>query len=297
MDARDRWLLAGTVWVWGTVWFAIPFQLGTVPPAVSVCYRMLLAAALLWCVLAAQGQPWRMDARAHLLSLLLGLCLFSLNYYLFYLAGIHLKTGLMSVLFSSIVLMNALMARLLLGSHLQARTLVGGVLGILGTALLFYPDIQAGGRLDAGMLKGIGLTLLATLLVASGNTASAILGRRVAVSTFTAWGMLYGSLIAAGLAAAQGHGPAWDARPSYLLSLLYLAWVCTALAFLLYLNLIRRIGTTKAAFATLLFPVVALMLSTVFESYRWTPVASAGAALVLAGSAWSLFGRERPSQG
>ena len=78
-------LYAITVLIWGSTWLAIEFQLGVVAPEVSVTYRYLLAAALLfvWCL--TQKKSLRFDLKSHLFFLGLGLLLFCINYIAAYL--------------------------------------------------------------------------------------------------------------------------------------------------------------------------------------------------------------------
>src|SRR6476660_10396413 len=212
-------LFAISTLIWGSTWLAIKFQLGSVSPDVSVAYRFALAAVLLggWCVVTRRSL--RFDARTHAFLALQGSLLFGFNYVGVYWAERYATSGLVAVLFSTIVFMNPIGARWLFGTPLASRTLVAAMLGVVGVALLFVPELtQAshGGEATLGIVLGLGATVLAS----AGNFAAMRNHRDgIPVLTGTAWGMAYGALFAALVAAARGAAWTFDASASYLLSL------------------------------------------------------------------------------
>ena len=107
------------------------------------------------------------------------------------------------------------------------------------------------------------------------------------------FGMAYGALLMTLWAGSQGVTFGFDPAPGYVLSLLYLALFGSVLAFGSYLTLLGRIGPGRAAYAMVLFPIVALLLSTLFEGFRWSPAALAGMVLVLVGNILALAVRPR----
>lgn len=270
--------------IWGSTWLAITWQLGVVPPAVSVAWRFALAGVLLgaWC--AATGRSLRFPRAEHARLAAWGAMNFGLNYVFVYLAETHVSSGLVAVVFSTIVIMSPIGMRVFFGQPLSARLGVAAVLGVGGVALLFLPEL---GRIREGgaIAAGIGYALAATALATGGNLV-AVRNHRAGLSLFpaTAWGMLYGALVAAAVAALLGDAWTFDARAPYVLSLLYLAIFGSIVAFGAYLTLLGRIGADRAAYAMVLFPVIALALSTVYEGYRWTAHGVAGVALILAGN-------------
>ena len=280
-------LYLAVVLIWGSSWLAIKYQLGVVDPMASVAYRFLLAAVLLllWC--RWRGLSLRHAPRDHAFMALQGALLFSLNYLVFYWATEVLTTGLLAVVFSTIVLMNLVNAAYMFGQPVSARVGLGAALGLGGIALVFWPELRAfGSGADAAAAwRGLGLSLLGTLLASLGNMAS-LRNQRAGISVLqsNAWGMSYGALISCLLCLLAGVEFAWDWRPAYGLSLAYLAVFASIFAFGAYLTLVGRIGAGRAAYATVLFPLVALGLSTLFEGYRWSPESFAGIALVLLGN-------------
>jgi len=283
--------------IWGSTWYAITFQFGAVAPEVSVVYRFVLAAALLaaWC--RATGRSLLFSRRQHAGIAAQGALLFGLNYVGVYWAEQYVASGLVAVLFATIVFLNPLGARLFFGAPLTARALAGATLGVVGVALLFLPELVAardGGDAARGIAYGLGATVLA-----SGGNLLAMRNQAAGIPIFsgTAWGMAYGAVVAA--AAALLHGVDWnvDVRPSYVLSLVYLAIFGSIAAFGAYLTLIQRIGAGRASYVGVATPVVAMVLSTALENYRWTSLAAAGVALALAGNVLVLRPGHRPPPG
>lgn len=273
-----------TVFIWGSTWLGIKFQLGVVDPLASVVYRFGLAAALLLLYCLVTRRPMRFSAAQHAFMVLQGACLFALNYWLFYVAELYLTSGVVAVTFSTMVFWNILMGRWLLGTPLQPRVLAGASLGIVGIGLVFWPELTALNLGDTGF-RGLLLSLAATLLASVGNILSARNQKNgLPVVQTNAYGMTYGALIMLVVAVALGTPFDYDARPAYTISLFYLAIFGSIIAFGAYLTLLGKIGADKAAYATLLFPIVALALSTIWEDYVWTPVALVGVCLILAGN-------------
>lgn len=288
-------IYAVVVLIWGTTWFAIKFQLGVVAPEVSLVYRFSLAALCLFAFGRLVRSPMRLGWRDHGLVALQGLTLFSLNYWLTYLATAYLTSGLVAVLFTSVIYMNLLNARLIFGQPVERRVFVAATAGMLGVALLFLPEIRAAAA-NAAVLRGALLALVATYIASLGNMAALRNTRAgLPVVTVNAYGMSYGAISLAVIAWLNGAALDFDTDWRYVTSLLYLAIAGTAVAFGLYLGLIKRIGASRAAYTSVLFPVVALLVSTAFEGYRWSPPALIGLAVLLAGNALALRGRGKPA--
>lgn len=276
-------LFAVTVLIWGSTWIAISFQVGPVPVLVSVFYRFALAGLILLAGLALAGRlrlpargdwPW-IAAQA--------LCLFSLNFICFYSAAAYLPSGLISVIFSLATILNAVNARIWFGERITLRAMLAGLLGAAGLALLFGPEF--GAAQPVGTMRGIVLAGLGTLLFSLGNMVS----RRnsaagIAPLQANGWGMACGGAILIGLILATGTPVALPPDGRYLWALLYLAVVGSVIGFTTYLMLVARMGPGRAAYATVLFPIVALALSTAYEGYAWHWQAGLGLGLALMGN-------------
>lgn len=275
-------LYALVVLIWGSTWIALKMQLGAVPVELSIAYRFGLAALVLfaWLLLTRQ---WRVPRGAAVPRVLgQGLCLFSLNFVCFMHASETLASGLAAVVFSSASIWNALLARLLYGRRLAPHVLAGSVLGLAGLAVLFWPELQQGRHAS---WQGLAWALGGTLCFSCGNMLSAslqALGYRPLHTN--AWGMLAGTLLLAAYALAAGLPWTFDASWRYAGALVYLAVPGSVIAFTAYLTLVGRLGPEKAAYATVLFPIVALNISAVAEGYEWTPPGVLGLLLAMAGN-------------
>lgn len=286
-----------TVLIWGTTWIAIKFQLGVVPAPVSIAYRFWIAASVLLLVLfAMRKQVWPPRAAWRYLAAQ-GVALFCCNFLCFYYASQWVPSGLVAVVFSTAPIWNALNGRLFLGRALRPQVVGGALLGLGGIALLFLPQMQGHWR-DGGMLAGLGLALLGTLCFSTGNLLSSRMQALGLAPWLTnVWAMMIGAAILTLGSLALGIPFTWEPGPRYTAALLYLAIPGSVVAFTAYLMLVGRIGPDRAAYSTVLFPIVALSASTIFEGYHWTALAFCGLALVLAGNllaflpSWPALGR------
>ncbi|MPW29288.1 EamA family transporter [Agarivorans sp. B2Z047] len=273
-----------TVFIWGTTWLAIAYQIGDVPIVNSIMYRFALASLVLVLFLLITKRLQRLSLKQHGSCLLLGLCLFSCNFMLFYHAAQYIPSGLISIVFSIATIMNMGNSWLFHGQKPSLRLICGGILGISGIILLFYPDISHS-ETASQQLLGLVMALAGTYCFSLGNMLSAKQQKQgLSVLSVNAYGMAYGAalLLVWGLLSGQEFG--FSTEPLYLGSLIYLAIIGSVLGFSFYLVLVGKLGPQKAAYATVLFPVVALGLSTVFEGYQWTLVSLSGVAIVLLGN-------------
>jgi drug/metabolite transporter (DMT)-like permease len=219
-----------------------------------------------------------------------GTMLFSLNYFLVYFGTAYITTGLVSVVFSCIVLFNAIFERVFFRSPFEARVLVAAAIGFSGIALIFWPEITVLSFTDDAVI-GVSLVLGATIVASLGNMAAIVNTRRtLPVMAVNAHAMAWAAITSIIIALALGRELTFSTRPGYVVSLLYLALFGSAIAFGCYLALIRRIGAAKAAYSTVVVPIIALLLSTLFEGYTWTAAALVGIILTLIGN-WLILMR------
>jgi drug/metabolite transporter (DMT)-like permease len=290
-------IYAIVVLIWGTTWYAIKFQLGVVAPEISLVYRFGLAAICVFAYAAATTSNLKLSWRDHRYVALQGLTLFCLNYWMTYQSTQFLTSGLVAVLFTSIIFFNMVNSRIFFGVPVERRVFLAAATGMLGVALLFLPELRAALG-DRSVIQGALLALGATYVASLGNMAAMRNTRgQLPVVTVNAYGMVYGTLGLAVIAILRGTPIAFDASWPYVVSLLYLSLFGTALAFGLYLALLQRIGAARAAYTSVLFPVVALAMSTLFEDYRWSVPALIGLAVLIAGNALALGGRSGHARG
>ncbi len=273
-----------TVAIWGTTWIAIKFQLGVVAAPVSIAYRFWIAAAVLFLFLLATRRPVWPPRQAWRYLLAQGIALFCCNFLCFYYASQWVSSGLVAVVFSTAPIWNAINGRIFMQRPIRAQVVGGALLGLGGIALLFMPQMR-GHWNDSDMLLGLGLALTGTLCFSAGNLLSSRMQSLGLTPWLTnTWAMLIGSTILGVGALALGMPFTFEPTILYAGSLLYLAIPGSVIGFTAYLLLVGRIGPDRAAYSTVLFPVVALTLSTLFEGYQWTALAGAGLLLVLGGN-------------
>lgn len=277
-------LYATIVLIWGSTWFAITFQLGPVAEEVSVAYRFGLASVALFAFAAMSGRRARIPLKHYGSIVLMGVLMYSCNYMLVYHATSHVTSGLVAVLFSLIILVNAFFERLFFGKPLEARMMLASVLGLGGIVFLFWPEVSTfdlGDRTISGAALAIGSVVIASLgnMLAITNTA-----RGLPVTAVNAHAMAWGATSSLVISVVMGQTINFSFDPAYVVSLIYLAILGSAIAFGAYLALLRLIGSARAAYTSVLFPIVALLISTLFEEYRWTLPAVVGIALIVAGN-------------
>lgn len=279
-------LYLSAVLIWGSTWIVITFQLGEIDPVVSLAYRFGSAAILLLTFSWLSGRLRRnkISARNHIFVALQGLFLFFLNYWVFYLATGYLTSGLVAVLFSTIVLMNIVNQALFFRIRVQKQMAFASLFGLAGIILVFRPEIENLDLTDSSVI-GLLLCLLATYLASIGNMFTIRNARAdIPVIETTGFGMAYGAGAAFLYALISGTPIAFDTRFDYVWSLAYLAIFGSVLAFSAYLTLVGRIGADRASYAAVMFPIVALTLSTLFEGFTWTEEALIGVSLILFGN-------------
>jgi drug/metabolite transporter (DMT)-like permease len=273
-----------TVAIWGTTWIAIKFQLGVVAAPVSIAYRFWIAAAVLFLFQLLTRRPLWPPRQAWPYLLAQGFALFCCNFLCFYYASQSVSSGLVAVVFSTAPIWNAINGRLFMGRPIRKQVLAGALLGLAGIGLLFMPQMQ-GHWQDGGMLGGLLLALMGTLCFSAGNLLSSRMQALGLTPWLTnTWAMLIGSTILGVGALVLGMPFNFEPGTRYAAALLYLAIPGSVIGFTAYLLLVGRIGPDRAAYSTVLFPVVALTVSTIYEGYHWTALACAGLLLVLGGN-------------
>ena len=285
MSGFDLFAYAVVSITWGGSWYVATYQLGVVPVENSVAYRFLLGALFLlpW-MLARRGGANRLSARDHGWIALQGALLFSSCYWCFYLSLEVLTSGLVAVLFCMIVIANAYNQALFFKHPLEPRVLVAAIVGIAGVGLIFAPELWAVNA-NFDTLKGVGWMTLAVCLASLGNMVALRNNRAgIPAATATTYSMGYGGVLLLLACLLKNGAPAFEWSVPYILSLLYLSLIGSALIFALYLGLIARVGAAKGAYVTVLTPLVALTISSLFEDFEWRLEAGGGVLLILFGN-------------
>jgi drug/metabolite transporter (DMT)-like permease len=285
-------LYAAVVLIWGSTWAAIPYQLGVVAAEVSVAYRFGLAAIVLYLFALVSRRQLRLPLGVYPFVFLQGTLLFCINYFFVYYGTGYLTSGIVAVLFSSILVLNAVFERLFFGRRIDMRFWLAAVIGISGIAMIFWPEIADLSMTDKSVYGGM-LVLFGTLLASLGNMTAVVNTKRgLPVVAVNAHAMAFASVLALLIAAALGREFNFSMRTDYVVSLAYLTLFGSAIAFGCYLALLRRIGAARASYSTVLFPVVALLMSTYLEGYKWTTLAIVGMLLTLVGN-WLILSQRK----
>ncbi|WP_057832785.1 DMT family transporter [Colwellia sp. TT2012] len=273
-----------TVIIWGSTWIAINYQLGEVAAEVSIVYRFGFAALVMFAYCRVKKLPLSFSAKQHVQLFAFGLTLFGCNYYLLYNAQTYINSALTSIAFSTLMIVNILNARLWFKTRIPSQVYLGGALGLVGIITLFWPQISHVQFADNTLL-GLGLCFIGVIFASTGNMISIKnQHNNMPVLPATAWGMLYGCLFMLVVALIQGQEFNFSYTLPYISSLLYLSIFGSVIAFGCYLTLLARIGAHKASYTTIMFPAVAVVISSVVEGFTWDSYTFIGLGLMLAGN-------------
>ncbi|WP_373236720.1 DMT family transporter [Cohaesibacter celericrescens] len=291
LSGKDIGLYGLMIFVWGTSWIAMASQIGVVPPVITGIYRFFIAtsAMFLWAYLGKY--PLQFPLRIHLRFALLGVFIFSSNFVLFYYAAGYMASGLMAVIFSLTSLVNIALTALFFGQRPSRVGIIGALMGFSGIGLIFWPEISvhAGGD---DILIGLGLGMAGTLCFCMGNMVSvANKKHNLPLVSSNAWGMFYGLLWMIFIALVLDVEFVMDWSAKYWIAMVWLSIVASVVAFWGYMTLLNTIGPARAGYLTVLFPIVALLLSTIFEGYHWTLPGLVGLGAIIAGNILVMRGK------
>lgn len=269
--------------IWGTTWFAITLQLGSVEPIVSVVWRFGLAAAVLFGFCALTRRPLRLTRSQHLTAIGQGAFVFAVSYAFVYAAEAQVASAVVAVIFAALAFVNLILFRVLGGQKASSAAWCGAALGVVGVGVLSFGQLSDAG---AGLDPRLGVIFAVTAVMASalGNWF-AWKGQQAGapVLAATAWAMAYGTTMLAVYGVATGVEWRIQLTPAYVLSLLYLSLFGSVIAFGLYFSIARQRGYALASYISALTPPIAMLVSVLFEGARFGWSALAGLALVLVG--------------
>ena len=281
--------------IWGSTWIVIRDQLGVVPAQWSVTYRFALAAMAMALVAQWKGHSLRPDRGLLVAATIVGVTQFCINFNAVYLAERYITSGLVATVFALLLIPNSLLAWGFLGQKPTRSFFWAALVATAGIGLLFLHEVRAAPLRGSDIAVGLGLTIIGLLGASAANVYQAGKeARRHPLFALLAWAMAIGALVDAVIALAVAGPPVFDPRPGYWLGVVYLALAASVLCFSLYFPVVRKIGPGKAAYSSVIVPVIAMALSTAFEGYRWTPLSVGGAVLALGGMVLALVGRRRP---
>ena len=277
-----------TLFCWSPTWYIIKFQLGYVDPLVSVFYRFLAAAIIIFIYLLIKKKNLKFSLNHHVWFLLFGIFLYSLNYVFFYLSNTYLISAFPAIVFSTVVIMNILGETFYFKKKPSFKTLIGATIGMLGIIIIFNNEIF-NFSLSNGTHIGLFLAFLGTFCASTGNMIyQRNLNNNFPLIETIAYAMLYGSLVTLLITQIENTQLLFEYTFSYIASLAYLSIIGSIFAFIFYLRLLERVGAGRAGYVGVVMPVLALLISTVFENLEWQmdlimglPILIIGAVLVI----------------
>ena len=281
-------LFSITLLCWSPTWYIIKFQLGYVDPLISVFYRFLVASIIIFIYLIIKKKNLTFTLNHHIWFLFFGICLYSLNYVFFYLSNTYLISAFPAVVFSTVVLMNILGDAFYFKKKPSFKTLFGALIGMVGIVIIFNDEIF-NFSLSNGTHVGLFLALLGTFSASTGNMVhQRNLNNNFPLIETLAYAMLYGSFVTLLITQIKGTELLFEYSFSYIASLAYLSIIGSIFAFIFYLKLLAKVGAGRAGYVGVVMPVLALMISTIFEDLEWQtdliiglPILIIGAVLVI----------------
>ncbi|MEP3144588.1 DMT family transporter [Qipengyuania citrea] len=278
--------------IWGGTWLVIRDQIASVPASWSISYRFVIAALGMFALAALRREPLLLLPGGLRWAALLGLFQFTLNFAFVYNAEAYITSGLVAVMFALLVVPNAVLGRIFLHQPITGAFVLGSLIAAIGVALLFAHEWRSSPATLQQVLLGAGLTVGGILSASAANITQAMEGaKKQPFLALLAWAMTIGVLINTVFALATAGPPQFDPRPSYTIGILFLGLAGSVVTFPLYYGLVRKVGAGKAAYSSVIVPVVAMILSTLFEGFVWGPLPAAGAVVTLVGMVVAMRGR------
>lgn len=278
--------------IWGGTWLVIRDQIASVPASWSISYRFMIAASAMFALAAVRREPLRLVAGGLRWALLLGLFQFTLNFGFVYNAESYITSGLVAVMFALLVVPNAIFGRIFLGQPITGAFVLGSAIAALGVSLLFAHEWRSSPATLSDVLLGAALTVGGILSASAANITQAMEGaKRQPFLALLAWSMTAGAVINTIYALVADGPPQFDPRASYTLGILYLGLAGSVVTFPLYYGLVRKVGAGRAAYSSVIVPIVAMVLSTLFEGFEWGLLPATGALITLVGMVVAMRGR------
>lgn len=270
--------------IWGSTWIVIRDQLTTVPAQWSVTYRFIIASAAMAALTLAKRESLNVGRDGMIAAAVIGVSQFVVNFNGVYLAEKFITSGLVATVFALLLIPNTFLAWAMLGHRPDRKFLLWSIPSIAGVLLLFAHELGENPTRMEQVTIGIAFTFVGIAGASFANVYQARDSvREHSLFAILTWAMATGAVIDAAIAFGVAGPPVFEYRAGYILGLLYLALAASALAFSLYFPVVRRIGPAKAAYSSILVPLIAMSFSTWLEDYRWTPLAIGGVVLALGG--------------
>lgn len=283
--------------IWGVTWIAIKFQFNSVNSNVAVFYRFIFASLLLFAFAYIKKIQIRYPRAVHINFAAQGFFMFCINYLLTYWASHLAPSALVALAFTSLIYFNMIGGRLFLSIPIEKKVLWGAIISFLGMALISYNEVSTQ-QLHPTSFAGFFISLVATISASAGNLISLKSRKQnIPIAANNAWGMLYGSLFTLLYCVVmQKPFEVHDVDIAFVASFLYLSIFGTIISFGAYLKLMELVGPSKAAFTSVVSPVIAVLVSIIFEKLPMTTLLTAGVVLCLSGNFVALVFNQRAKE-
>lgn len=270
-------LLSG---LWGSSFFFIEVALQSITTFTVVFLRVAIAALILTTIIYASGQRLPLTVKAWRQFIILGLLRAALPISLFVWAETQIDSGLAGILNSTAPLFTGMIAHVSTqDDKLTQQRLIGIMVGMAGVSVLIGADI----------LQGLGAQVIAQVAILGATCSygfAAVYGRQFKGTTsplVSAAGMLTGATLLI-LPFAIMEQP-WQLTPSILSmgAIIGLSVFSTAVAFIVWFQLIFSAGASNTSMVTFLIPITALILGSVFLKETIEISAIVGLLIILSG--------------
>ena len=282
MKSRLVWLLL--CGIWGSTWLFIKLGLEDLPPLTFAGIRFVIAAAIVFALIAVRRIPIPKKKRDWVLLAVTGVLSFTLNYGLVFWGEQYISSGLAALLQSTLPLFGLIIAHFYLpGERMTWPKILGVLLGVFGVGVIFSNQLQMSGP---RAVWGSAALVLSAFCAAYANVLVKAYGLNLQPSVLAGGQMLFGllPLLLIGIPL-EGNPLNYRWTPIAVLSLLYLAIVGTVIAFLLYYWLMHNMDVTKTMLIALVTPVTAVILGMLVlkEEMHWRTLI--GGAMIISGLA------------
>jgi drug/metabolite transporter (DMT)-like permease len=272
------------MFLWALCFPLITIGLRMAPPLTLAALRSFVAGIGLLLPAVVLRRSWPRGWRVWLTLLGLGISLTTMGFGGMFKAGGLVSPGLATVLANIQPLLAAVLGFFALNEHLGPRRRVGLLLGFAGILLVAAQGFGLENTNSSPL--GVAYILLGAVGVAIGNVLLKRLAGKVDLLMATGWQLLFGGIPLWALAQMWESSLQVTWNPVFVIVLLALGLLGTALAFTLWFSLLHSSELSRLNIFTFLTPAIALLLGGLFfnESLTWIEVS--GMALILAGVLW-----------
>lgn len=294
MSKKDLIYFATCSIVWGATWIIVKDQVNHIDPHWSVFLRFFIATIVLLIIIVVRREGFRLNLSSIPIIVTFGIFHFFINFNAVYVAATYLISGLVAILFALLFIPNAIFSYIFLGTRYTISFYLGSVIAIFGIALLFLDRMPSDLIMRHEFILGIGFSLAGVLSCSIANVVQASeVAKKLPLIPLLFWSMLIGTFFNFIYSLLYSGIPDIDISINLVLGLSYLSVIGTVIAFYAYVELTRSIGAPKAAYTGVIIPIIAMLLSSLFEDFEWSFMAVIGSVIALFGMFFALRERSR----